>query len=104
MRLAGEAHPCVAMRQCAACLQGWRCLAQSSWRGGEPMAKDWKVVIDDTGGEFSGWPSVCSETQDVTALRRAGFIQEHWDGPSKRAAIQIAHVVADFLNSHDLSL
>lgn len=62
------------------------------------MAKDWTVVIDDTGGQFSGWPSVSSEEEDRTILHRAGFKQEFWDGPSLHEAKQIAQLVADFMN------
>lgn len=61
-------------------------------------ADDWKVVIDDTGGPFSGWPSVSSESEDRTILHRAGFIQEFWHGPSQHEALEIAQIVADHLN------
>lgn len=63
------------------------------------MAKDWKVVIDDTGGPLSGWPSVSSEEEDRTILHTNGFKQEFWDGPSLYEAKQIAQVVADFMNA-----
>ncbi len=67
------------------------------------MAKDWKVCIDDTGGPFSGWPSVSSDIEDRTILHRAGFVQEHWgclhgDGPSLKEALAIAQIVADYMN------
>ncbi len=62
------------------------------------MAKDWRVVIDDTGGPFSGWPSVWSDEEDRSVLHRAGFTQEFWDGPSLHEAKQIAQLVADFMN------
>jgi hypothetical protein len=72
------------------------------------MAKDWRVVIDDTGGEFSGWPSVCSEEEDRAVLHRAGFIQRHWgvhhgSGPTLKEALEIAQVVADYMNNKDTS-
>ena len=62
------------------------------------MAKDWKVIIDDSGGRFTGWPSVSSKSEDRTILHRAGFRQEHWEGPSLLEAIEIAHRVAEFMN------
>jgi hypothetical protein len=61
-------------------------------------ARDWRVVIDDTGGPFSGWPSVWSDEEDRTVLHRAGFKQEFWDGPSLQEAKAIAQLVADFMN------
>lgn len=63
------------------------------------MAKDWKVVIDDTGGPYTGWPSVSSESEDRTILHRAGFIQEFWHGPSLKEALEISRIVADYLNN-----
>ena len=65
------------------------------------MARDWKVIIDDTGGEFTGWPSVTSELEDRTILHRAGFIHNFWDGPSKKEAIEIANVVAQYMNNKE---
>ncbi len=62
------------------------------------MANDWKVIIDDTGGPYTGWPSVCSESEDRCILHRAGFIQEFWGGPSQREAIEISKIVADYMN------
>ena len=70
--------------------------------GGSMMAKDWEVIINDTGGPFSGWPSVCSKTEDRTILHQKGFIQSYWpvggDGPTLREAKAIAQAVADFMN------
>ena len=63
--------------------------------------KDWRVVIDDTGGPFTGWPSVSSVEEDRTVLHRAGFKQEFWDGPSKWEATQIAFLVADYMNNRN---
>lgn len=64
------------------------------------MAKDWRVVIDDSGGPFSGWPlGVCSESEDRSVLHQAGFIQEFWNGPSKKEAIEIANIVALYMNN-----
>ncbi len=65
------------------------------------MANDWKVVIDDTGGPFSGWPSVCSDEEDRCCLHRAGFKQEFWDGPALHEAKQIAKTVASMMNYYD---
>lgn len=63
------------------------------------MAKDWKVVIDDTGGPFSGWPSVCSDEEDRCVLHQDGFIQKFWNGPSLWEAKVIAQLAADFMNA-----
>ena len=63
------------------------------------MAKDWGVVIDDTGGPFSGWPCVCSDKEDRCILHSDGYIQEFWTGPSLKEALEIAQVVADHMNS-----
>lgn len=62
------------------------------------MARDWRVVVDDTGGPFSGWPSVCSETEDRCVLHQHGFRQEFWEGPTKQEALEIAQLVADHMN------
>lgn len=63
------------------------------------MAKDWRVVIDDTGGPHSGWPSVCSDTEDRCVLHVNGFYQEYWQGPTRKEALQISQLVADFMNN-----
>lgn len=68
------------------------------------MAKDWRVVLDDTGGPFSGWPSVWSDTEDRSVLHKNGFIQEYWNnndgaGPTLKEALAIAQIVADYMNS-----
>jgi len=40
----------------------------------------WRFSIDDTGGEFTGWPSVdAAEELDTTIVHRAGFHQRHWN-------------------------
>lgn len=62
------------------------------------MARDWRVVIDDTGGPDTGWPSVCSDAEDRCVLQVAGFHQEFWQGPTKKEAMAIAQLVADFMN------
>lgn len=63
------------------------------------MARDWRVVIDDTGGPFSGWPYVVSDIEDRCILHQYGFIQPYWNGPSLHEALEIAQVVADFMNN-----
>lgn len=65
------------------------------------MAKDWRVIIDDTGGTFSGWPSVWSDTADYSAIHQNGFTQKYWTGPNLNLAKKIARVVADYLNEID---
>lgn len=59
---------------------------------------DWRVIIDDTGGQFAGWPSVWSDTEDRCVLHTLGFIQEYWSGPYQKEAIEIANIVADYMN------
>lgn len=63
------------------------------------MVKDWKVVIDDTGGSCNGWPCVSSEEEDRTILHVYGFQHEYWNGPSLHEAKEIAQIVANFMNS-----
>lgn len=63
------------------------------------MAKDWRVVIDDTGGPTSGWPSVVSASEDRAVIHTHGFKQDFWDGPTKKEAMEIAHLVAAHMNS-----
>lgn len=63
------------------------------------MAKDWKVVIDDTGGPFTGWPSVCSDEENRCVIHRAGFKHDFWYGPSLREAKEIAGLVAHYMNN-----
>lgn len=43
----------------------------------------WTVVIDDTGGQYSGWPSIEASTElDISIVHRAGFHHEFWDAHS----------------------
>jgi hypothetical protein len=63
------------------------------------MAKDWRVVIDDTGGPGTGWPSVWSDSEDRGLIHTDGFHQEFWDGPTHKEALEIARVVADYMNA-----
>lgn len=57
------------------------------------MASDWKIVIDDT-----GFPSVCSDSEDRCILHRCGFINEYREGASLQEAMQIAQAVVEHLN------
>ena len=55
----------------------------------------WRVIIDDTGGSFTGWPSVsASESLDCSIVHRAGFKQEYWGDLSQREAIANARLIA----------
>jgi len=57
-----------------------------------------RVVIDDSGGPFSGWPSVCgSNESDVTLIYREGFVR-HWGDLSQGEALALAHFIVDALN------
>ena len=55
---------------------------------------DWKAIADDTGGEFTGWPSIVSEEADAAIVHRAGFKQEYWGDWSMRQADQLANYIA----------
>ena len=63
------------------------------------MAKDWRVIVDDTGGPDTGWPSVWSDSEDRSVLHVNGFHQEYWDGPTRKEALEIARLVADYMNA-----
>ena len=65
------------------------------------MAKDWRVIIDDTGGPQSGWPSVWSDKEDRSVIHTDGFFQAYWQGPTKKEALDIAKLVVDFMNNRD---
>jgi len=55
----------------------------------------WRVIIDDTGGSFTGWPSVsASDELDCSIVHRAGFKQEYWGDLSQREAIANARLIA----------
>ena len=53
---------------------------------------NWEAIIDDTGDEFTGWPSVISEEADAAIVHRAGFKQEYWGDWSMRQANQLAAI------------
>ena len=58
-----------------------------------------RVVIDDTGGPFTGWPSiVAKDSADMTLIHRAGFKQEHWGNLTQVQAVQIANEIAKAIN------
>ena len=68
----------------------------------EPIKKkDWRVVVDDTGGPNTGWPSVWSDSEDRAVIHDEGFHQEFWQGPTLKEAFEIAHVVAKFMNERE---
>ena len=55
----------------------------------------WRVILDDTGGPFTGWPSVSASDQlDCSIVHRAGFKQEYWGDLSQREAIANARLIA----------
>ena len=56
----------------------------------------WRVCVDDTGGQYSGWPSIAaSEELDTTVIHRAGFHHEFWDWhPGLPEALANAHLIA----------
>ena len=55
----------------------------------------WRVILDDTGGQFTGWPSVsASDELDCSIVHRAGFKQEYWGDLSQREAIANARLIA----------
>ena len=56
----------------------------------------WEMIVDDTGGQFSGWPSVVApEDVDATVVHRAGFKQEFWGDWSQRQALANARLIAE---------
>jgi hypothetical protein len=55
----------------------------------------WSVVIDDTGGEFTGWPSIVASPEiDCAVIHRAGFKKEFWGDLSQRECIANARLIA----------
>ena len=58
-----------------------------------------RVVIDDTGDEFTGWPSiVANDEADITLIHRAGFKQSYWGDLTQKEAVQVANQLADLIN------
>ena len=64
-------------------------MTEPRWKKGE-----WDVLLDDTGGEFTGWPSIWCEDADVSIVHRAGFKHHYWGDMSQRDAIVHAHLLA----------
>lgn len=61
----------------------------------KPTAHPWRVIIDDTGDEYTGWPSISApEDVDASIVHRAGFKQEFWGDLSQRECIANAHLMA----------
>jgi hypothetical protein len=55
----------------------------------------WQNIIDDTGGEFTGWPSIeAPPSLDAAIIHRAGFKQEYWGDWSMREANANATFIA----------
>lgn len=55
----------------------------------------WSIVIDDTGGEFTGWPSIVASPEiDCSVIHRAGFKQKFWGDLSQRECIANARLIA----------
>lgn len=57
----------------------------------------WRIFIDDTGGETSGWPlSVGSvHDEDKSIVRPGGHYPYSWDAAmSKREAVANAHLIS----------
>lgn len=55
----------------------------------------WSVILDDTGGEFTGWPSITAPDEiDVTVVHRAGFKQTYWGDTDQKTAIANATLMA----------
>lgn len=55
----------------------------------------WRVLIDDTGDEFSGYPSIqAPEELDIAIVHRAGFKQEFWGDLSQADAVAAAHLMS----------
>jgi hypothetical protein len=60
----------------------------------------WRVVIDDTGGPESGWPSIWSDNADKSPVHQHGFHQEFWHDLSLLEAIANAELICKLVNSH----
>lgn len=61
----------------------------------------WHVFHDDSGGPFTGWPSIgAAEELDKTIIHRAGFKQEFWGDCSEKEADANAAFIVRACNSH----
>lgn len=55
----------------------------------------WRMIADDTGGQFAGWPSVVATPErDLAIVHRAGFKQEYWEGEGLRVSLANAKLIA----------
>lgn len=58
-----------------------------------------RVVINDSGDETSGWPSICgSEDSDVCLIHESGFTQEYWGDLTQKQAVALANFIVECLN------
>lgn len=63
------------------------------------VPRPWRVMVDDSGGAFSGWPSIVStEEADITVIHRAGFKQQHWGELSREEAIAVCQLIVNAAN------
>jgi hypothetical protein len=64
--------------------------------------RPWRVIVDDTGGPFTGWPSITSTPEvDTTVVHRAGFKQEYWGEASERETHANAALIVRAVNERD---
>ncbi len=63
----------------------------------------WRVVIDDTGGPYTGWPSIVDDEKDCCILYTQGF----WDhesfrvaGITQRDAVELCHQIVEIHNGN----
>lgn len=57
-----------------------------------------RVVMDDSGDEFTGWPSIVGNRgSDTTLIHREGFCQQ-FRGLSQKQAIDLAHEIVRLIN------
>lgn len=64
-----------------------------------PTPRPWRIVIDDTGGEFSGYPSIVGPDEtDTTVIHRAGFKQRHWESAGQREIMANAELIVAAVN------
>ena len=59
-------------------------------------AGPWHVFIDDTGGQWSGWPiSIGCSDEDKSIVRPGGFYPYEWDSAtSQREAVANARLIS----------
>jgi len=56
----------------------------------------WKVLIEDTGGEFSGWPYIAptDEELDCIIVHNKGFKDTYWDNLGLKESLANANLMA----------